>query len=61
VVKLSEPDRLADSRTVSSVDGPGGRLFLLHSRRLGEAADYKTVGEVSIEPNGWSVRWSWPT
>jgi len=54
VVKLSEPDRLAEfENCLFAVDGPGrDGFFSCIPEGSEEAADYRTVGEVSIEPHG---------
>ena len=54
VVKLSEPDRLAEfENCLFAVDGPRrDGFFSCIPEGSEEAADYKTVGEVTIEPNG---------
>ncbi|HKP30675.1 MAG TPA: hypothetical protein VJU15_14790 [Gemmatimonadales bacterium] len=54
VVKLSEPDRLAEfENCLFAVDGPRrDGFFSCIPEGSEEAADYRTVGEVSIEPHG---------
>lgn len=54
VVKLSEPDRLAEfENCLFAVDGPRrDGFFSCVPEGSEEAADYKTVGEVTIEPHG---------
>jgi len=54
VVKLSEPDRLAEfENCLFAVDGPRrDGFFSCVPEGSEEAADYRTVGEVSIEPHG---------
>ena len=54
VVKLSEPDRLAEfENCLFAVDGPRrDGFFSCIPEGSEEAGDYKTVGEVTIEPNG---------
>lgn len=54
VVKLSEPDRLAEfENCLFAVDGPRrDGFFSCIPEGSEEAADYQTVGEVTIEPNG---------
>ena len=54
VVKLSEPGRLAEfENCLFAVDGPRrDGFFSCVPEGSEEAADYRTVGEVSIEPHG---------